>query len=177
MPNPQTDAGQAPPARPKSRKALWIVLGVIAFILLCIIAFAAFGLYFVSRNLDMQEATPVEASRAFEEVRARFKEPPIISVDNQRNVTLTRRPPDQPPAQKPETMHVMAFDSDDSRIVRVTIPFWMLRMGREKIRLGRGSDLQLEDLHLTAEELQRYGPALLMDHRGSSGERVIVWTQ
>jgi len=177
MATPQMDAPTGPSVRPKSRKTLWIVLGVIGFILLCIIAFAAFGLYFVSRNLDMEQATPVEASRAFEEVRARFKEEPIISVDGDRNVTLARRPPDQPAAQKPETMHVMAFDSDDSRIVRVTIPFWMLRLGREKIRLGRGSDLQLEDLHLTAEELERYGPALLMDHRGSSGERVIVWTQ
>lgn len=177
MATPQRDVPTGPSVRPKSRKTLWIVLGVIGFILLCIIAFAAFGLYFVSRNLDMEEATPVEASRAFEDVRARFKEEPIISVDSDRNVTLARRPPDQPAAQKPETMHVMAFDADDSRIVRVTIPFWMLRLGREKIRLGRGSDLQLEDLHLTAEELERYGPALLMDHRGSSGERVIVWTQ
>jgi len=177
MATPQSDVPAGPPVRPKSRKALWIVLGVIAFIVLCIIAFAAFGLYFVSRNLDMQQATPAEASRAFDDVRARFKEAPIISVDGRRNVTLSRRPPDQPAAQKPEMMYVMAFDEEDSRIVRVTIPFWMLRMGREKIRLGRGGDLQLEDLHLTAEELERYGPALLMDHRGSSGERVIVWTQ
>ena len=177
MATPQPDVPTGPPVRPKSRKALWIVLGVVGFILVCIIAFAAFGLYFVSRNLDMQQATAGDASRAFEEVRARFKEEPIITVDDRRNVTLSRRPPDQPAAQKPETMYVMAFDEEDSRIVRVTIPFWMLRLGREKIRLGRGGDLQLEDLHLTAAELERYGPALLMDHRGSSGERVIVWTQ
>ena len=167
--------GQA--ARPKSRKTLWIVLGIVAFVILCIIAFAAFGLYFVSRNLDMQQATAAEASRAFDDVRAKFKEQPILSVDDRRNVTLTRRPPTPGSPDKPETMHVMAFDDEDKRIVRLTIPFWMLRIGREKIRLGRGRDFQLEDVNLTAEELERYGPALLLDHKGRDGERVIVWTQ
>lgn len=167
----------APPPRQKSRKALWIVLGVAAFILICIIAFAAFGLYFVSRNLDMQQATATEAATSFDEERARFKEAPIISLDEQERVTLTRRPPAQPADEKPETMYVMAYDGDDSRIVRVTIPFWMLRLGREKIRLGTGDDLDFERLQLSVEELERYGPALLLDHRDRRGKRVLVWTQ
>lgn len=168
---------QGPAARPKSRKTLWIILGIVGFILVCIIAFAAFGLYFVSRNLDMQQATAAEASRAFDDVRAKFKEQPILAVDERRTVTLTRRPPTPPAPNKPETMYVMAFDDEDKRIVRLTIPFWMLRMGREKIRLGRGRDFQLEDVNLTAEQLESYGPALLLDHKGRDGERVIVWTQ
>ena len=40
-----------------------------------------------------------------------------------------------------------------------------------------GDDIQFEDLHLTAEELERYGPALLVDHKGRDGQRVLVWTQ
>jgi len=160
-----------------SRKTLWIILGVVAFIVIGIVAFAAFGLYFVSRNLDMQKATLTEADTSFEDVRARFKEPPILSLDGHERVTLTRRPPDQPPAQKPQTMYVMAYDNEDARIVRVTVPFWMLRLGREKIRLGAGSDLQFEELHITAEELERYGPALLLDHHDQRGKRVLVWTQ
>jgi hypothetical protein len=179
MTTPTVDGSAGSPApRPKSRKTLWIVLGVVGFIVFCMIAFAAFGLYFVSQNLDMQQATVTEASRSFEEVRARFKEGPAIQInEDARDVTLLRRPPDQAAADKPQKMHVMAFDREDSRIVRVTIPFWMLRMGREKIRLGKGGDLQLEDLNLTAEELERYGPTLLVDHKGRSGERVLIWTQ
>jgi hypothetical protein len=176
---PETPAGSAvPPApRPKSRKALWIVLGVVAFILLCIVAFAAFGFYFVANNVQMESATLIEASKSFDEVRARFKEAPIITLDDQRRVTLTRQPPAQPADVKPQTMHVMAYDVEDSKIVRVTVPFWMLRLGREKIRLGSGGDLQFEQLHITAEELERYGPALLVDHRNREGHRVLVWTQ
>lgn len=172
------DGAPAPASAPaKSRKILWIVLGIFAFIILCVIAVAAFGFYFVSRNLDMKTATTAEASQSFEDVRARFKDAPIITLDSQENVTLTRRPPAQAASERPSTMHVMAYDDDESRIVRVTIPFWMLRLGREKIRIGAGRDLQFEDLHLTAEELERYGPSLLLDHRGSNGQRVLVWTQ
>jgi hypothetical protein len=174
---PQDGGAPAPAARTKSRKVLWIVLGVVAFILICVVAFAAFGFYLVANNLKMETASATEAAQSFDEVRARFKDTPIISLDSQERVTLSRRPPDHAPGTKPSTMHVMAYDDDESRIVRVTIPFWMLRLGREKIRLGTGGDLQFEQLKLTAEELERYGPSLLLDHRGGTGQRVLVWTQ
>jgi len=170
--------GGAPGApRPKSRKVLWIVLGIILFIVLCIVAFAAFGFYFVANNLNMQSASVTEAASSFDDVRARFKEAPIITLDDQERVTLSRKPPAQAADTKPSTMHIMAYDDEESRIVRVTVPFWMLRLGREKIRLGTGGDLQFEQLQLTAEELERYGPSLLLDHRGAGGKRVLVWTQ
>ena len=176
---PETPAGSAaaPAPRPKSRKALWIILGVVAFILLCIVAFAAFGFYFVANNLRMEQATPAVAEQSFDGVRARFKEAPIIALDEQRRVTLSRRPPAQAADTKPQTMYVMAYDPDEGRIVNLTIPFWMLRLGREKIRLGSGGDLQFEQLQITADELERYGPALLLDHRNRQGHRVLVWTQ
>lgn len=167
-----------PEIRPrKSRKTLWIVLGILGFIFVCIIAFAAVGLYFVSQNLNMESATVTEASRSFDEVRRRFTDQPIITLDDRRRVTLTRRPPAQQTGDKPTSMYVMAYDRDDSRIVRLTIPFWALRLGREKIRLGSGGDLQFEQLKITAEELERYGPSLLIDHRDKDGQRVLVWTQ
>lgn len=169
---------EAPGAPPrKDRKVLWIVLGIVGFFVLCVVAFAAFGLYFVSRNLDMTQATASEASDSFEDVRARFKEAPILTIDAGERVTLSRQPPDAPPAERPTQMHVMAYDRSDERIVRVTVPFWMLRMGRENIRLGAGGDdIDFEKLRITAEELERYGPALLLDH-AEGRNRVLVWTQ
>ena len=171
-----TGAGPEVP-RKKSRKTLWIVLGILGFIVFCIIAFAAFGLYFVTRNLKMESATVGQAERSFDDVRGRFKEGPIITMDDHERVTLARRPPDQQVGDKPQTMQVMAYDRDDSRIVRVTIPFWMLRMGREKIRIGTGGDFEFEQLKITPDELERYGPTLLLDHRDRRGQRVLVRTQ
>lgn len=174
MATPQASPATAPR---KSRKTLWIVLGIAGFLVLCVLAFAAFGLYFLTRNLEMQPATMVEAAHAFDEVRARFKEEPIITFDDNERVRLTRPPPGTPAAVKPASMHVMAYDDDDERIVRVTVPFWMLRMGRENIRLGTGDGFDFERLRLSADELERYGPALLVDHRDRRGSRVLVWTE
>ncbi|HEX6324652.1 MAG TPA: hypothetical protein VFZ36_13075 [Vicinamibacterales bacterium] len=174
-PQPGSPGPDAPPR--KSRKALWIVLGVILFIVACIVAFAAFGFYFLARNMEMQQATPIEAGASFEDVRARFKDAPLITLDDDERVTLSRPPPDTAPAEKPQTMHIMAYDNEDARIVRVTVPFWMLRMGRENIKLGSRDGVNFEDLRLSAEDLERYGPALLLDHRDRRGSRVLVWTQ
>jgi hypothetical protein len=167
--------GQAP--RSGSRKALWILLGAFGAIALIIVAFAAFGMIFFVRNVSMEQATTAEADRSFETVRAQFKDKPIIAIDGRENVTLQRRPPNAPPPVKPTVLHIMAHDPEDERVVNVKVPFWLLRLGREKIRLGSGGDFQLEDLKITAQELERYGPALLLDHRDRSGTRVLVWTQ
>ncbi len=40
-----------------------------------------------------------------------------------------------------------------------------------------GSKMDLDDLKLTVEELERFGPTLIVDHKTSSGERVLVWSQ
>ena len=37
--------------------------------------------------------------------------------------------------------------------------------------------MDLEDLKLTVEDLERFGPTLIVDHRSTSGERVLVWSQ
>jgi hypothetical protein len=40
-----------------------------------------------------------------------------------------------------------------------------------------GRRMDLEDLKLTVEDLERFGSALIVDHRSASGERVLVWSE
>ena len=73
---------------------------------------------------------------------------------------------------------MLAFDPDDNRIVKVTIPFWLLRLKTRGTMIDfNGSKMDLDDLKLTVEELERFGPTLIVDHKTSSGERVLVWSQ
>jgi len=37
--------------------------------------------------------------------------------------------------------------------------------------------MDLEDLKLTVEDLERLGPTLIVDHTMRNGERVLVWSQ
>ena len=72
----------------------------------------------------------------------------------------------------------MAFDPDEGHIVRVTIPFWLLRMKMRGAAIDlNGNRFDLEDMKLTVEDLERFGPTLIVDHRSTSGERVLVWSQ
>jgi hypothetical protein len=32
-------------------------------------------------------------------------------------------------------------------------------------------------MKLTVEDLERFGPTLIVDHKGRAGERVLVWSQ
>jgi hypothetical protein len=79
--------------------------------------------------------------------------------------------------RRPDQLYVLAFDPDDERIVKVTIPFWLLRLKPRGTIDFNGGRLELEDLKLTVEDLERFGPTLIVDHKSMGGERVLVWSQ
>ena len=56
------------------------------------------------------------------------------------------------------------------------MPFWVLRLGRQKIDIAQGA-FDFQRMELDVPELERVGPVLLFDLRRSGGERVLVWTQ
>ena len=37
--------------------------------------------------------------------------------------------------------------------------------------------MDLEDLRLSIEDLERYGPTLIVDHQAPDGQRVLVWSK
>jgi hypothetical protein len=89
---------------------------------------------------------------------------------------VDRKPPAN--ARPPESINVMAFDPDEGKIVRISIPFWVVRMKMRGATIDlNGKHMNLEDLRLTAEDLERFGPTLIVDHENTNGERVLVWSQ
>jgi hypothetical protein len=164
----------------KVKTWVWVVVGICVVGFLCVVAVAAAGVYFFSQHIDTREISPTSASREFEEIRARFADQkPLIELDERGH--LLRSNPDRatsgnPP--HPKDINVLAFDPDDNRLVKVTIPFWLLRLKMRGTTIDfNGSKMDLEDLKLTVEELERFGPTLIVDHKTSSGERVLVWSQ
>jgi hypothetical protein len=79
---------------------------------------------------------------------------------------------------KPESLWLLAWDPDDERLVKVSLPFWMLSVGRKKMEIGgEGREFDFEQLNLDPQELERIGPALVFDFRERDGARVLLWTQ
>jgi hypothetical protein len=163
-----------------SRKTwLWIILGGLGLCVMALFAIAGAGVYFVAQHFDTEPATGAEALRAFDDARARFKDAkPLFEIDERERPHLTRELSALPTSpSKPENLWIFAWDADEERTVKVSLPFWLLRLGRQKIDIGGGS-LDFDRLNIDVRELERVGPLLLFDHRNATtGERVLVWTQ
>jgi hypothetical protein len=164
----------------KLKTWIWVVVGVATVCILFVIAMAAAGIYYFTKNIEARKATPTVAASEFEAVRTRFRgQRPLIELDERGRFlrSNTGRPAPEHP-QSPDALYVLAFDPDDEGLVKVTVPFWLLRlkMRHTKIDLG-GSSMDLEDLKLTVEDLERFGPTLILDQTNAGGDRVLVWSQ
>jgi hypothetical protein len=167
----------------KIKPWVWIVIGIFVFGILCVVAVAGLGFYFFSQHFETQEVSRESAVVEFDQVKARFTgQKPLIELDERGHFVKTNSDrPARPDTPKPKQIYVLAYDPDEGRegrIVKVTIPFWLLRLkgGHSVIDLD-GGRMDLEDLKLTVEDLERFGPTLIVDHAMQNGERVLVWSQ
>ena len=164
----------------KLKTWVWVVVGIAGVGILCVVAMAAAGIYYFTQNIEARKASPIVAAREFDEVRARFKgQKPLIELDERGHFLKSNT--DRPfPAnvRRPEKLCVLAFDPDDEGLVKVTVPFWLLRLNVKGATVDFGnSNMRLEDLKLTVQQLERFGPTLVLDQRNAGGDRVLVWSQ
>ena len=161
----------------KVKTWIWIIVGLFVMGIMGLVAMAAAGLWFAKTHIDVR-STPTPVARSeFEAVRKNFgSQKPLIELDEHGD--FLRANTDRPNGdRRPEDLYVMAFNPRDGRIVRVSVPFWLLRFKTHGRVIMNGGDIDLEDLHLTVEDLERYGPTLILDHKGEDGARVLVWSQ
>jgi hypothetical protein len=162
----------------KRRTWLWILVAVVGLVLVGVIAVAGFGMYFVSRHVHTGSATSTDAFQAFDNARAPFKDAKaIFELDDRERPRQRRQISELPTApKKAEFVWILAWDPEQDRLVKMSLPFWVLRLGRQKIDIANGG-FDFERLELDVSELERVGPVLLFDLRAASGKRVLIWTQ
>jgi hypothetical protein len=162
----------------KRRTWLWILVGVLGLGMVSVIGLAGFGMYFVTRHVHAGPSTSADAFRAFDEARAAFKDtPPVFDLDDRDRPRMVRQLTDLPTSKtRPEVVWLLAWDPDEERLVKLSLPFWMLRLGRQKIDIASGA-FDFERMQLDVNELERVGPVLLFDVHEGSGKRVLIWTQ
>jgi hypothetical protein len=164
----------------KVKTWIWIVVGIVGCGILCVIAVAGAGIYFFSQHFETKAASTESATLEFEQAKSRFVgQKPLIELDERGRFKRTN--PDRPArgdTRTPDQLNVLAFDPDDQRMVKVTVPFWLLRLKSRGATVDfNGGRMDLDDLKLSVEDLERFGPTLIVDHTTSDGERVLVWSQ
>jgi hypothetical protein len=162
----------------KVKTWVWVVVGIVVCGILGVIAMAAAGLWFVKSHVDIRSTSVAVATQDFQVIRQRFAtQKPLIELDEQGG--FLRANTDRPAGtQPPKTLNVMAFDPHDEKVVRLELPFWILRLksGGARFDIGR-SNVDLARMRLTVEDLERYGPILILDQKDTDGARVLVWSQ
>jgi hypothetical protein len=162
----------------KVKTWVWVIVGIAVVGILGVIAMAAAGLYFVKSHVDIRSTTVAVATEDFQSVRQRFAaQKPLIELDDQGS--FLRANVDRPNGtQRPQTLNIMAFDPHDEKVIRMELPFWMLRLksGGSRFDIGR-NNVDLARMRITVEDLERYGPILILDQKDTDGSRVLVWSQ
>jgi hypothetical protein len=166
-----------------AKKTPWavIIIGSAAFVLVVVVGLVAVAGYVIYQQFAFKATVANErtAELEFTQIVARFEgqKPYVIIRDGEPVVSEQKGPVSGTPV---EAIHILVWNPDDQKLIRLNMPFWLLRMAKSRpIKLSSTPDSNGEPMRLkiTAEDLERRGPGLILDHKEATGERVLVWAQ
>jgi hypothetical protein len=171
-----------------SSRKTWISILIASVIVVGVLALTVVGgtAFFIYRHVNSEFTSDQTAEQEFASARVRFNgQQPLIEIRRGDEPVVHR---DLIPAsngsktRRLETLRVLAYDDNAGKLVRVSIPFWLLRMlpTRNLSFLndeGIDVDIDSDRVRLTVDDLDRRGPGLLLDHKDRRGSQVLVWTE
>ena len=170
-----------------STRKTWISILIAAVIIVGILALTVVGgtAFFIYRHVNTELTSERTAAQEFAAARARFADQnPLIEVRRGDEPVLHKEllPGTRASATPLQSLRVLAYDENVGKLVRIRIPFWLLRLmpTRHLLMLndeGIDVDIDAERVRLTLEDLERRGPGLVLDQQDRHGSKVLVWTE
>ena len=80
-----------------------------------------------------------------------------------------------PQGRRAETVHILTWDGDDNKLLRTSVPLWLMRFSSINILSNLG--IAPERFSLTVKDIERYGPGVIVDFRRPGQNRVLLWTE
>jgi len=160
-----------------------IILGIVIFVVIVGAGvIGTFG-YIVYRQMDVQTSDLASPDEEFAKALAKFEgQVPFIELSAQfgEGAPVVHREQMGGQATQLTGLRVLVWDPHEKKLVRLMLPIWLLRLSG-----NRGVDLSNHDvplganvrLQVTAEEIERHGPGLILDFTSSGRERVLVWAE
>lgn len=134
----------------------------------------------VKRQVEVREGQQAETfERESAAILARLGDVPSLIEDTPTGPRLSpgnfERRKALAGSKRPEALWVLVWDEDEQKIVRLSLPFWLLRMSPKGIDIDV-NDVDLGKLRLSVDDLERAGPGPLLI-RDDKNSRVLVWTE
>ena len=163
----------------KKRSWIPIVGGVLLLIGFIAVGAIAVTISWFRNNMVVSQSSEDAATKQFDEARARFpgQQPLLQIIDGRPQYAPERadRGPDRTPLN---SLHVLAYDRDEGRVVTFSLPFWLLRMKSGPIRISayqQGWDDR--GVAFRVEDIERHGPGIIVDVTDRPQGRVLVWAE
>jgi hypothetical protein len=170
----------------RTKNWLWIALGIACFLIMVVVAVIGGVGYMIYQQFSVKTAfvQAQDANHELDQVRAQFagQSPKLtVSATGDGNPDVKIAASTTGPSRSLTSLHVAAFDPSAHKLVRMTIPFWLLRMAPQGKMQVNGeevlSHLSTPSGKLTAQDIEALGPGLLVDETRPGGGRVIIWTE
>jgi hypothetical protein len=161
------------------RRWLPIVVGVLILLAFVAIGVVIAGVAWFQQNVHVAETTEGDALREFDAILAKHpgRAPLLEFADGTPRYTGGVAP--APAAQRVQlqAINVLVWSPREDELTRVSLPFWLVRLKSEPIRLSAyASGLDDEGVSLRPEDIERFGPGIILDMTSPSRERILVWT-
>ena len=137
------------------------------------------GVSWMREHIDIVDSTEVEATRAFDEIHAKFPgQRPLLELRDGTPHYVEERASHETSTAPITTMHVVAWDEDERQLAKVDVPWWVLRLKSGTISFSSyASGLDDASVKLRPEDIERHGPGILLDFTKPGEGRVLIWTE
>ena len=160
-----------------ARKRSTFVLVIVGVAVCAVLLFAGGLVWFFTSALERSPADEATAEASFQELRDHFREVTPVFAMGPNGPMLNRQPPPKPATGRLRSLQMLGWDCNDQELVRVTIPFWMIRMKPGDINVSSSDRNRSVRLSISADDLEGYGPTLLFDHTDEEGYHLVLWTE
>ena len=158
-----------------ARKRSTILMVIIGITVCMFVVGAGTITWFYLSVFDSVDADEAVATRSLDEARARFSgQQPILELRDDK-VSLLRKAPEVASTRDLQNVRVLTWNAEEGTLTTLTLPFWLLRLRDSGVDVSIAADGRR--LTMTMDEVERYGPALVLDHVDEDGSRVLVWTE
>lgn len=154
----------------------WVkaTIGAAAVLTACIVALGGIAGYFVLKNLERRSAPEAAALHEIEIIRTRFgSRPPLIEIVDPRTADVRINRLASSNGARVTTFHVVNWKAEDGELVRTEMPVWLMRFSTVNVLSQLG--VAPASLRLTVEDVERYGPGIVVDYNQPGKTRVLVW--
>jgi hypothetical protein len=153
-----------------------VTIGAVAIAVVGFAVFAGTSAYLVLRHLDKRTATEAETRKDFDAVRARFTgRPPLVEIVNPQAADIRLNRLTHPGGRRVDTLHVLTWNVDDGELLRTDAPLWLMKFSSINILSQLG--IAPARFRLTVEDIERYGPGIVVDFSRPGKNHVLIWAE